>query len=271
MFADAPNRSRLRDLASMLPASSVDYFGFEWSLWNLCPAFDFAVQLTESGRRFARLDERLAVTRGFIERAASVKACDAENTWLEWDASAPDACSSHPSVYLTVLRERLTDVRELETLCALSPQCWNAMKSCVDVVPISAAHLHVGRMFQRREQPLRLGLSTLALEETIAVLRAIECDRLDAIAALLRAVAHDCDGFGVQLECTGGKLRALGFELAFTAAPLERQPDREPRWFALLERLARMGCLQPEQVALLLAWPSRRVLTIASDQCLNFS
>ena len=268
MFPDAPNRSRLRGLASMLSASSVDHFGFEWPLWNLRPAFDFAVQLNDRGYRFARSGERFAAARDFIERAASLEACDAHNTWLEWDASAPVARSNHPSVYVTVLRDRLNDVRELDAILELPSEALMVIASCIDVVPMSARHLHAGRMFQRDGQPLRLGLSTLTLDESIAVLGAIECDALDTIAALLREFADDCDGFGVQLEWTGGKLRALGFELVFTAAPIERQPDREPRWFRLLERLLRMGCLQPQQTALLLAWPSRRVLT-TSDGSLS--
>lgn len=265
LFCDASNEHRLRAIARHFPVGAVHYFGFESPLGGAPPGVDLAVQLTNRGRRWVEKNGEFWGAADFLNKSRGWESCDGRNVWLEWDAR--EECDvTEPSIYHTVCKRRLNKRAETDALCAIVPSCSAAFRTCIEAAPASTRFMHVGRMFQRRSEALRLGFSTLTLAEALRFLGDIGVGQhLGSLEPLLRAFAGVCDGFGVQLDCRDGALRLVGIELLYSADPIDRQPQRESRWFPLLERLVAFGYARPEQARLLLAWPSVRKVDTFDD------
>jgi hypothetical protein len=233
-LVDSPSKSRIRRIASNLPASIFGFVGYELRLGSGARGTDFAISLAPRGLDWVLSREPWPDVSEVVSRWQRM--CAPSTVWCEFDTSH-DVCSA-PNVFLAIDR-------------ADNPA---GNEACVAGLPESVTQLQLGFMLGRATQSARLCAMPMNCEDALAFL----CDAgwpgdLELATSLIWKYAAFCDFLGVHLDLEGEHRRALGIELLFRGEARRRQPPAEGRWVELFDRLVEEGLCFPDERAALLA------------------
>lgn len=258
VLRDPRNVQRVLSTARIVPATAIEYFGFEWVLGARSSAVDLALSLSDDGHSWLQGRAQWPQVRRICRRALAEPAFDRRNVWLEWDLARAHA-SREPSLYVTLDDFHTACASAKAALDALAGPARAQVRRCMDASPKSASRMHLGFMLQRPHPAVRLSILPMAAVEAREFLRSIGRPReACAVFELLAPFTIACDAFSMQLDCTEGRVRLAGCELVFHGTPPERQPECEPRWSALLGMLVTRGLAARHEAEFLLSWPSQR-------------
>jgi hypothetical protein len=121
--------------------------------------------------------------------------------------------------------------------------------ACLDALLPSASLLYVFSLRARGSDAVRLEIFGLEPAEMLSYLAGVTPEMVPAVtkaAPLFEGVER----LHLSFDVTDAILPRIGIEGSFP-----RQPSREPRWQALLERLVRSGICSPGKRDAVLAWP----------------
>jgi hypothetical protein len=249
--------ARLARLGSSLPGECRGIL--EVRLASGAPAVDLSLRLHTAGQAHG-MAARLPPSPGrdFLARwSAPEDALSAVRAvWLEldldrdWNDDAPPA----PILCARLPRNAAPGWLPDTLLPALTGRPLPAARrrlilACLDLLPPAARLLYVFDLQARGTDAVRLEVFGLQPAEILAFLR----DRVPATAASAATVLPLFAGverLHLSFDLAEEILPRIGIEGSFP-----RQPSREPRWAAWLDRLAQRGLCSPEKRDAVLAWP----------------
>ena len=254
----AGNAARIRAVARGIPANAVRYFGFEWPLGAEDGGVDLAVSLSGKGLAWLQSQAVWPQTRQLLARVSAGVRTDSENVWLEWDTRHARP-AAEPSLYITIDDPATLPAHDREILFTIAGAGASTLARCLSAIPATARRVHVGFMLQRGDPALRAGILPMSARAAASFLQDAGWHGNAFLAErLLDPFSDVCDGFSVQIDCTENGVSLVGSELIFNGVPTDRQPENEPRWYGVFDRLVDLGYATREQASRLLAWPSQR-------------
>jgi hypothetical protein len=249
--------ARLSRLGSSLPGECRGIL--EVRLASGAPAVDLSLRLRTADQArgmAARLPP--SPVRDFLTRwsAPEDALSPVRAVWLEldldrdWNEEAPPApvlCARlprdpAPGWLLDTLLPALTGR-------PLSPERRRLILTCLDLLPSAARLLYVFDLQARGSDAVRLEIFGMAPAEILAFLR----DRVPATATSAETVLPlfaGVDRLHLSFDLTEEILPRVGIEGSFP-----RQPSREPRWNAWLDRLVQRELCSAAKRDAVLAWP----------------
>ncbi len=232
---------------------------------------DFSLRLTETAQARCLKDQVPAPhLRSFLSHWSEGVA-DIPSVWLEFDLDheprTPEAGSLPVPVLCVQLRDRVGPDWLIDSLLPamhgspLSSSQRRRVRRCLDAVPARGRILYLFSLLSRPGNAVRLELIGLDSGAMVRYLERVAgpgpAERIAALAPLIA----DCErlhlSFDVDSEISG----RIGIEGSFA-----RQPNREPRWAELLERLVASGLCTPAKRDALFAWPGYDSLLTAADR-----
>lgn len=131
---------------------------------------------------------------------------------------------------------------------ALEPGQEEAVWSCLANLPPPARLLYAFSLFPRNQDAVRLeifGLDPAGILETLRRVAPGMAERVAEVTPLFTGT----DRLHLSLDFSSEVLPRIGIEASFA-----RQPEREPRWKSLFERLVTAGLCDPGKRDAALAW-----------------
>lgn len=185
------------------------------------------------------------------------------SVWMEYDLLGKSAALPIPSIFLTFSggRQSYRDDVELQVAVASALNILSAdtdsdgmlstLEACVDACPDNTSITHIGFMFPRGDNVLRINVAGLAREQLEPFLEQVgwRAEQYDYNGILSQLFNH-ADRVVVCLDLDRGLRSRLGLECFF-----DNQPEEGARWDAFLSGLVEAGlCTGPKKEALL-KWP----------------
>jgi len=268
--------ARIREVARLLPASAVDFFGFECRLGGAPGPTDCALNLTSEGARMLAGRSATPIPpelergpwqriRRFYQAWGDTRQpayVDAGATWLEFDTEAP---APSPNLLFGYWPRRMGGQRTrawlLDTIlpllldAPLSSGLRASLVRCFDACPPETDDFQIGVMLSRGLHAVRLSVFDVPLANVRAFL-----DRIgwqgpwDRAHEYVEALAPHADFVGLALDVGDQIYPHLGVEPGFTAGPWAKQPHLEPRWHGQLQALTDLGLCTPAKRDALLSW-----------------
>ncbi|HEX6904266.1 MAG TPA: hypothetical protein VF789_31440 [Thermoanaerobaculia bacterium] len=130
----------------------------------------------------------------------------------------------------------------------LDPGQREAVRSCLAVLPESARLLYAFSLYPRNPDAVRLEIFGLDPREILETLQRVAPQTVERAAEVAPLFAES-DRLHLSLDLTSEVLPRIGIEASFA-----RQPEREPRWNVLFERLVTAGLCDPGKRDAALAW-----------------
>jgi hypothetical protein len=121
--------------------------------------------------------------------------------------------------------------------------------ACLDALPASATLLYVFNLRARGSDAIRLEIFGLEPAGILSYLQKMKYEAASAVGEIASLFAG-VERLHLSFDVTEEILPRIGLEGSFP-----RQPRREARWEAFLERLVQRGLCAPEKRDALLAWP----------------
>lgn len=278
----------IEQVATTFPDDICDFFGFECRLGEGTQGSDFALNLTAKGGE--ALANLLALDGGIPDLQESpwqrvsdfwrawgetneTPFADAGCVWLEFDIESLQLNRVAPGLilfgyWLDTNEIKTTVHRPLSWLVgtalpilrgeALHPDLERNLLRCIEQASAYTDYFQIGAMISRKVDAVRLCLFKIKPSQIFDYLstigRSSAAEKLEeAIADYSSVVDYLCLHIDIGRE---GIYPRLGLELLYDDLdPWKRQPDREPRWYQLLERLVEGGICTPSKRDALLAWP----------------
>jgi hypothetical protein len=184
--------------------------------------------------------------------------------WLEFDLHSDSPGLPSPLV-LAALPLQVDPVWLADSLLpalhgkALSPGQREVVLTCARAVPGSARIIYAFSLRSRPDEPIRLDFLRIGEEERREFLAQVAphlCPLMEELAPCLAGTERPHLSFDIGSE----KPSRIGMEGSFI-----RQPNREPRWMELLDRLVERGLCTPEKREAVLAWPGYDSFRTAPD------
>lgn len=173
------------------------------------------------------------------------------SVWLEFDLDREPSPPPIPCVKLAgaVAPEWLTDTL-LPALHGkpLEPEQGEAIRSCLAALPEPARLLYAFSLYPRNFGAVRLEVVGLDSEGILATLRRA-APRMAEHAAEIAPLFAESNRLHLSLDLTSEVQPRIGIEASFA-----RQPEREPRWKVIFDRLVAEGLCDPGKRDAALAW-----------------
>jgi hypothetical protein len=244
-------KRRLRNTARSIPADCLSIL--EARLAPGETAVDLSVRL-ERPEQALRMAPQLREPhiREFLTQWAE-KEEGRKPLWLEFDLHSDSPGLPSPLV-LAALPPQVNPVWLADTLLpalhgkALSAAQREAVLQCARAVPSSASIMYAFSLRSRPDEPVRLDFLRLGQKERREFLAQVAphlCPLVDELVPNLEGTERPHLSFDIG----SGIPSRVGMEGSFI-----RQPNREPRWAQLMDRLVERGLCAPGKRDAVLAW-----------------
>lgn len=188
------------------------------------------------------------------------------NVWLEFDLDVPPPVPPAPSI-CAKLRAPFEVDWLVETLFPalqeepLSPVQSRLIRTCYEAIPSPGYLLYAFCMLPRPGRPLRMEIYGLTPTQMLEYLDRIAPQWIPHVAGpvvLFEGIART----HLSIDIVDGAISPrIGIEGSY-----ERQPQREPRWRELFDRLVAAGLCTEEKRDASLAWPGWDSFWTAPDR-----
>lgn len=272
-------RGWIRRIADLLPASAVEFFGFETYLGGRARPPDCAFNLSRAGAEYlagthplpgadrdsvAAWDKLRRFYREWGDTRQGDRFCDATATWLEFDSSSREPL---PNLLFGYWPDHPETRRPLPWLVGeilpmllggpLSTRFADSVRRCFAVHP-AAGDFQVGVMLARSIPAVRICVFDLTPDQVAPYLRDVGWPgppaQIEGIRDHVDALAPHADFVALHLDVGEQVYPRMGIEPGFKAGPWARQPHLEPRWHGQFDALVRRGLCTPRERDELLAW-----------------
>lgn len=258
---------RLRPIARGFPGDVLAVL--EVSLNAGTAVADFSVRLTTPSQARSLAEENLLPhQRGFLRRWSrqSPDFADVASVWLEFDLGREPQGQPAPIVCVRLRQGFDYGWLANELFPALqgrplSPSQDHLIRNCLAELPAGLTVLYAFSLRPRPGDAVRLELYGKDLTVMLEYLASVgPPGSVQRVKDLIHLV-EDGDRFHLSFDLAEEVAPRIGIECGF-----ERQPQREPRWAELFDRLVANGLCASEKRDAVLRWPGYDTLWTAADR-----
>jgi len=268
ILVDAPALERLRPIARYLPPDALAVLELPLAPGTAAVA-DLSVRLADPKQARSRAAElALPHQQAFLHRWSQQppELAPVSSVWLEFDLRRDPAELPAP-ILCVKLREGFEPSWLVEELFPtlhgrpLTTAQRSLLRRCLRELPPSLRVLYAFSLHPRPGDAIRLELYSRDLPAMIRYLARVgPPGAAERVEDLVRLV-EDADRFHLSFDVTTEIKSRIGLECGF-----ERQPQREPRWAKLFDRLVAGGLCDPDKRDAVLRWPGYDSLWTAVDR-----
>lgn len=283
------NWENIKAIASILPQSLTNFFGFEYRLGNNTSSTDFLIctSADEAGKKvlgnngdysihlpsFLMQQPEWQNLTNFSQawnQTSSPLSNLVHNVWLEFDIDETISTTPIPSVFFGLLptkskaqnAELLTNyvhpwqwVSETALPLLLNRQLPEKVKDkilqCFDNLPPDAYIFQIGLMLARKVDAVRLCIRNIQPQAIIPFLKSMNwLGCTDNLSKLLKELETVVDRIDLDIDVGENIYPKIGLECY-----LANQPSLQPKWNLFLDYLVIKGLCTPEKQHKLLTYP----------------